>query len=338
MDVTDKTNPSPPQGTIPKSFQSSTLGQALTQTLETSKERMLYKKLPEPSTAYPIDFASSDYLSLNQLPELRAQYLQKLSISPSVFGSGASRTVVNGNSHAMLENRLKAFFGYEAAVLCNSGYDANLAFFEVVPQKGDIIVFDEKVHASIHDGMKVSKVKKEDMLLFKHNNMVEMKKALKAARDRSPTASIFVAVESLYSMDGTMAPLGTICDLADEVNGHVYVDEAHSVGVYGPRGKGLVALHGVENRVLATLATFSKAINCSGGKYFFYPPRAKLIKIPAVILTKSMVQEVISNFSRTWIYTTCTSYAAVIAVDCCIDVLEDGRSEKVGILHCFDNI
>jgi 8-amino-7-oxononanoate synthase len=264
---------SPSPGTVTKPFHASTLGQALTKTLVTSKERQLYKKLPEPSSAYPIDFASSDYLSFTHVPELRAQFLHKLSISPSVFGSGGSRTVINGGSHAMLENRLKAFFGYEAAVLCNSGYDANLAFFEVVPQKGDIIVFDEKVHASIHDGMKVSKVSKDDMISFKHNNMVEMKKALKAARDKSSTASIFVAVESLYSMDGTMAPLGEICDLADEVNGHVYVDEAHSMGVYGPRGRGLVAQHGVENRVLATLATFSKAINCSGGKHSF--PLAK---------------------------------------------------------------
>ena len=70
----------------------------------------------------------------------------------------------------------------------------------------------------------------------------------------------------------------------------------------------------------------------------FHHPTAELIKIIAVILTRSVVQEVISNFSRTWIYTTCTSYAAVIAVDCCIDVLEDGRSEKVRILHCIENI
>ena len=141
---------SPSPGTVTKPFHASTLGQALTKTLVTSKERQLYKKLPEPSSAYPIDFASSDYLSFTHVPELRAQFLHKLSISPSVFGSGGSRTVINGGSHAMLENRLKAFFGYEAAVLCNSGYDANLAFFEVVPQKGDIIVFDEKVCRAIH--------------------------------------------------------------------------------------------------------------------------------------------------------------------------------------------
>ena len=210
MNVMVKTHPSSAQGTVPKSFQSSTLGQALTQTLETSKERLLYKKLSEPSSAYPIDFASSDYLSLTLLPELRAQYLHKLSIFPSVFGSGESRTVVNGSTYAMLENRLKHFSGTKQRCFAIQDTMRIWRFSRSSPRKGDIIVFDEKVHASIHDGMKVSKVKKEDMLMFKHSNMVEIKKALKAARDKSPTANIFVAVESLYSMDGTMAPLGTI--------------------------------------------------------------------------------------------------------------------------------
>jgi len=174
-----------PQGTMAPSFQSSTLGNALSKALASSKDRLLDKKLPEPSTAFPIDFASSDYLSLSLIPSLRSQFLQKLSVSPSVFGSGGSRLVVNGNAHTMLENRVKAFFGYEAAVLCNSGYDANLAFF-CIPQRGDIVVFDEKVHASIHDGMKMSKVKKEDMVSYKHNDMGELKKVLKAVRERAP--------------------------------------------------------------------------------------------------------------------------------------------------------
>ncbi len=266
MDTEAKTCP---QRIMAPSFQSSTLGTALSKALASSKERLLHKRLPEPSTAFPIDFASSDYLSFSLIPSLRSNFLQKLSVSPSVFGSGGSRTVVNGNAHTMLENRAKAFFGYEEAVLCNSGYDANLAFFECIPQRGDIVVFDEKVHASIHDGMKMSKVKKEDMVSYKHNDMGELKKVLKAARERAPNSSIFVAVESLYSMDGTMAPLIEICDLADEVGGHVFVDEAHAVGVYGPRGRGRVALFGLENRVLATLVTFSKALNCSGGESLF---------------------------------------------------------------------
>ncbi|KAF8345495.1 pyridoxal phosphate-dependent transferase [Amanita rubescens] len=274
-------------------------GTALSKALASSKERLFYKRLPEPSTAFPIDFASSDYLSLSLIPSLRSDFLQKL--------SAGSRTVVNGNAHTMLENRAKAFFGYEAAVLCNSGYDANLAFFEI--------------HASIHDGMKVSKVKKEDMVSYKHNDMGELKKALKAVRERAPNASIFVAVESLYSMDGTMAPLVEICDLADEVGGHVFVDEAHAIGVYGPRGRGRVALFGLENRVLATLAPFSKALNCSG----------------AVILTRNLVQDFITNYSRTWIYTTTQNYPSVIAADCCLDVLEDGRSEKLSE-QLFDRI
>ena len=183
-------------------------------------------------------------------------------------------------AHAALESRLERFFGAEKALLFNSGFDANVAFFSAIPQPGDVVLYDEHIHASVHDGMTASRVDPSNCIKFTHNSVAALTRSLRKLLHenddlRDGRAGAFVAVESLYSMDGTFAPLHDIVRCVEEMlprgNGYIIVDEAHATGIYGPQGRGMVAALGLEGRVLARLHTFGKALAGSGGARFFLP-------------------------------------------------------------------
>jgi 7-keto-8-aminopelargonate synthetase-like enzyme len=225
-------------------------------------------------TSPPVDFSSNDYLSLATSPSLRARVLTALHAAPAILGSGGSRLLVYNHAHAALEARLERTFRVPAALLFNSGFDANAGFFASVPQPGDAVLFDVAIHASVHDGMRASRVAPALRRAFPHNDTHALRAALLALRSENVAlkegeSSVFVAAESVYSMDGTVAPLRAMLDTMDEVfpagNAHMFVDEAHATGIYGPGGRGMVALLGLEDRVLARLHTFGKALAASGG-------------------------------------------------------------------------
>jgi len=245
--------------------------------LASREERWIRRRLPDPSISSSrsalIDFNSNDYLSLSDSPTLRSHFLKKLSEAPDVLGSGGSRLLVNGQAHAALEARLAAFFKSEAVLLFNSGFDANVGFFSSIPHPGDAIVYDEYIHASVHDGIRGSRVG-DKQFSFAHNSMSDLRRVLTRLRDdypgyRSGHNSLFLAVESLYSMDGTFAPLLEIVNMLEDLfplkNGYLMVDEAHSTGIYGSEGRGRVAMLGLEDRVFARLHTFGKALAATGG-------------------------------------------------------------------------
>ena len=262
------------------------------------------------------DFSSNAYLSLSAQPSVRAEYLARLQaaaaleaspaahLSPPLLGSGGSR-LLDGNSAAAeaLEQTLAAFHNAPAALLFNSAMDANVGLFSCVPQPDDAIVYDELVHASIHDGMRLSRAGRK--IPFAHNTVwigSDGETAPRAAdrRDgeprpleailagllngpgghlfRSGDRSVFVAVEGVYSMDGDAAPLKEVTACVQRWlplgNGFVIVDEAHSVGVFGDRGRGLVCELGLEDQVCARVLGFGKAMGCSGGTYLptYLPP------------------------------------------------------------------
>ena len=141
-----------------------------------------------------------------------------------------------------------------------------------MPQPGDVIVYDGFIHASVHEGMKLSRAREK--IMFRHNDVKALEAVLGAMmgdeRVRSGEKSIFVAVEGLYSMDGDLCPLKNVVECVERLlprgNGHVVVDEAHSNGIYGEQGRGIVCSLGLESRVFARLHTFGKAIGCNGGK------------------------------------------------------------------------
>jgi len=221
-----------------------------------------------------IDFSSNDFLSLSVAPSFRAGFARELSrTAHAPLGSGGSR-LLDGNSvyAEQLEADIARFLRGRAGLLFNSGFDANSGFFACVPQPGDVVVYDELIHASVHEGVRLSRAGKR--VPFKHNDVDALETALRALVEGDPLVrggerNVFVAVETLYSMDGDLAPLKGIAATVEDVfggrNGYLVVDEAHSTGVYGDLGRGLVCELGLEEKVFARLHTFGKALACNGG-------------------------------------------------------------------------
>jgi 8-amino-7-oxononanoate synthase len=229
------------------------------------------------NTSSLVDFSSNDYLSLSSSPILRTRFLHSLNTSSQdkLLGAKGSRLLISGGAHAELEDRLAQFFHAPAALLFNSGFDANVSLLASVPQQGDLIIADELVHASMHDGARQSRaIWDQKTHTFQHGSVTSLRRLCNSMVKKylgleEGRRSVFVAVESLYSMDGTIAPLPEMVDALEELfpcgNAYLIVDEAHATGIYGPQGRGLVAHFGLENRVFARLHTFGKALAGSGG-------------------------------------------------------------------------
>ncbi|MEY3199247.1 MAG: hypothetical protein RJA13_1205, partial [Bacteroidota bacterium] len=195
------------------------------------------------------DFFSNDYLGFSKI--------KSVEIASSENGGTGSR-LISGNSNEAIqcEKSLARFFNSEAALVLNSGYVANLAFFSTLPQRGDTIIYDENIHASVRDGIRLSLA---NSFAFKHNSIEDLVRKLKQA-----SGSIYIAVESLYSMDGDFAPLAEIVAVSNENNAYLIVDEAHACGVFGESGRGIVDLLGLNEFVFAKVVTFGKAYGAHG--------------------------------------------------------------------------
>lgn len=246
-----------------------------------------------------VDFSSNDYLSLSTNPDIRQAFLNLLrqegfssrpgqkeeeeepSTSPPPppqLGSRGSRLLDGNHPFAdELEALVAAHHGSPSALLFTSGFDANVGLFSCAPQPGDFIIYDELIHASVHDGMRLSRVPAARRIPFRHNSVNGLRDVLgELARGEDGVvdgkANVFVAVEAVYSMDGDLAPLREMVDVIHEVlprrNGYFIVDEAHATGVFGRRGRGLCCKLGVEDKVFARVVTFGKAVGSQGGKSF----------------------------------------------------------------------
>lgn len=224
-----------------------------------------------------IDFYSNDYLSL-------ARNNSKLI---SAAGSTGSRLLSGNSQEAMhCETFLATFFNSESALVFNSGYNANLGFFSALPQRGDTVIYDELIHASVRDGIRLSFAKN---YAFKHNDLVDLVAKIKMAQ-----GTVFVAVESLYSMDGDFSLLTEIAEICYKHKVLLVVDEAHSGGIYGNQGKGMCEELGIVHHVFARLITFGKAYGSHG----------------AAVLSSKICTDFLINFSRSFIYTTALSPAS----------------------------
>ena len=207
-----------------------------------------------------VDFASNDYLALANAPRLKQAVSAALARSVPV-GSGGSR-LLRGNhpEHEALEAEAAAFFGAESALWFATGYTANSALLSTLPQRGDVILHDELIHASAHEGMRLSRAAARAV---PHNNLQGFADALASWRAENAKGTAWIAVESLYSMDGDKAPLAELAELAARYEAVLLVDEAHATGVFGPQGRGLAA--GLEGRGnVITLHTCGKALGCEG--------------------------------------------------------------------------
>lgn len=232
-----------------------------------------------------IDFLSNDYLGLSKSKTvfyLSHAYLVENGYE--VNGATGSR-LLSGNHflYQEVEKMLCQFHSSESALIFNSGYDANVGFFSSVPQRGDIILYDEFIHASIRDGISLSHAKSYK---FKHNDLENLETLFK--RIKETNASVYIATESVFSMDGSKAILEELALFSSSNNCYLIVDEAHAVGVFGKDGSGLVQELGLEKLIFARIITFGKAIGAHG----------------AAILGDDLLKKYLINFARSFIYTT----------------------------------
>ncbi|HEY0667484.1 MAG TPA: 8-amino-7-oxononanoate synthase [Sphingobacteriaceae bacterium] len=256
--------------------------QLLETKLEARKESGILREMQLPGNG--VDFCSNDYLGFKDHPLLKAEAIHLLTETKLPLGSGGSRLLA-GNSDQLqrLEKETAAFFKSEKALFFNSGFDANLGIFSSVPQKNDIILYDELVHASIRDGIRLSFARSYS---FAHNKPEALEKKLKLFRG----STIYVAVESVYSMDGDTAPLRDMVNVCQNYDAALIVDEAHATGVLGS-GRGACEQENVSDHVFARVFTFGKALGSHG----------------AAVCGSVILQEYLLNFSRSFIYTTAFS-------------------------------
>ena len=234
-----------------------------------------------------IDFSSNDYLGLGASEVLRRAATQAIERGVSI-GAGGSR-LLRGNDpeHEALEAEAAAHFGAETALFFGGGFLANTAIFSTLPDRDDMIVHDELIHASVRDGMRMSKA---DHVAARHNDAQTFDDAILRWRQGGGTGRPWIAVESLYSMDGDRAPLDDLLRVAERHDGVLVVDEAHATGVLGPDGRGLAA-HLEGRHDVVSLHTCGKALGVMG----------------ALVLAPVVMRDFLVNRCRPFIYATAPS-------------------------------
>lgn len=280
----------------------------LSRSLDKRREQNAFRKLITNNDL--VDFCSNDYLGFARSQEL-ANAIKKESAQSEIIsnGSGGSRLLAGNTTYVEdLEEKIASFHNATSGLIYNSGYDANVGLFSSLGQKDASFIYDELIHASVHDGIKMSSAAS---FMFRHNDLFHLEERLKIAE-----GSVFVAVESIYSMDGDEALLKEISDICKKYNANLIVDEAHATGVTDNEGKGLVQKYGIENEVFARVHTFGKGLGCHG----------------AIILGDKLLRDYLINFSRSFIYTTALPLHSLISINQSYDLLQ-GSHEKIRQLH-----
>lgn len=257
-----------------------------------------------------IDFSSNDYLGLSRSHQLGTSIFQEWKIHLSHlngFGSTGSRLLTGNSLYAQeLEEKIAKFHGYEAGLLFNCGYMANVGLLSAITNQESVILFDAAVHASTRDGIRLSRAK---AFPFRHNDLEHLENRLKNSLSQGDR---FICVESIYSTDGSIAKLPEISRLAREYEAHLIVDEAHAVGVCGPKGRGLVAEHDLMAYVFAQVTTFGKALGTQG----------------AVIFGNHTLKQFLINFATSYIYTTALPFQTLAAIKCSYDLFPRMDQER----------
>ncbi|MET0361516.1 MAG: 8-amino-7-oxononanoate synthase [Sphingobium sp.] len=261
------------------------------------------------------DFASNDYLGLAGDPIIGQAVADAVAQGVPV-GSGGSR-LLRGNApeHEALETQAAAFFGTQAALFVGSGFAANCALFAALPQRGDLIVADELIHASVHDGIRVSK---GTALYARHNDPQSFADIIAGWRAEGGKGRVWIAVETLYSMDGDMAPLTDLAAIAARNEAMLILDEAHATGVFGLGGRGLSA--GLDGRDdVVTLHTCGKALGTEG----------------ALICGSRLVVDYLVNRARPFIFSTAPSPLMAVAAGAALEriALADDLRERLSVLR-----
>ena len=261
-----------------------------------------------------VDFTSNDYIGLardNQFHKLIEEEVK----SNQLYGGSTGSRLLSGNNDYVeqLETKIAAFHRSEAALIFNSGFDANYGLLSTLPYRGDTIIYDELVHASIHDGIKAGKANK---VVFTHNDLSDLEEKLRQA-----TGLKYVVTESLFSMDGDVAPLREMSFVCSKYGAGLIVDEAHATGVIGEKGEGLVNHLGIETDMLARVHTFSKALGAHG----------------AVILCSNDLKEFLINYCRPFIFSTAMSLHSLASIHVAYDYFPTLTDRRTQLKH-LENI
>jgi 8-amino-7-oxononanoate synthase len=254
-----------------------------------------------------IDLCSNDYLGLSRrlvrdpIPEVER------------IGATGSR-LVSGNSraHEEFERYLAEVHQCEAALVFGSGYEANLGLLSCIADRGDTIIFDDLCHASMRDGIRLSFARS---FSFRHSDLDDLRKKIQSAR-----GECFIAVESVYSMDGDIAPIVDLCKVAEEYGAHLIVDEAHATGIFGAQGEGLTQSLGLSARVFARVHTFGKALGYKG----------------ACVVGSGALRSYLINFARPFIYSTAPDSLSLVLMRRAYDYTREATMERQHVWSLID--
>ncbi|WP_325263551.1 pyridoxal phosphate-dependent aminotransferase family protein [Flavobacterium sp.] len=260
--------------------------------LESRMQNKALRTLPKPNDL--IDFASNDYIGFSK-SELIFNETHQFLLDHKIKSNGATGSrLISGNHflYTETENYIAQFHQSESALLFNSGYDANVGFFSCVPQRNDVVLFDELCHASIRDGIQMGNAKSYKFL---HNDFEDLERLL-SKQDQNST--IYVVTESVFSMDGDCPNLEELIAVSEKYNSYLVVDEAHALGVFGEKGEGVIQSLALQNKIFARIMTFGKGLGCHG----------------AVVLGSNELKSYLVNFARSFIYTTGLSPHSVATI------------------------
>lgn len=294
-------------------------GDFLNQRLNVRAEQNALRKLL-PANADLIDFSSNDYLGLSRSHELHdiiaAEYELVMKSGEFRWNGSAGSRLLNGDSAVahLTEKFLADFFRSESALIFNSGYTANVALMSALPSRTSTVLYDEKIHASVRDGIRMNGCRAWS---FRHNDLTHLEELLSKS-----TNEIWVVVESVYSMDGDSPDAKQLTELCERYNAALIVDEAHSGGIYGEQGKGWCVENEIENRVFARLFTFGKAYGVHG----------------AAVCGSETLRTYLVNFARPFIYSTTLPVRDVIAIREAVkfaSACDSERSQLSGLIDYF---
>jgi len=260
-----------------------------------------------------VNFCSNDYLGLADHPVLRAHAVEAVRNSEKIGGTGSRLLSGQTEEWRDLEDEFAKFAGTESALFFTTGYAANLGLLSSLVGKDDVVFSDERNHASLIDGMRLSGARK---VIYPHLNLNALEDALRQAA--GPTWRRVIVTETVFSMDGDIAPLVELADLAEKYNAALILDEAHATGVHGPAGHGLAAAAGITSKVLAIIHTCGKALASAG----------------AFVCGPAVLKEHLVNHARTFIFSTALPPYFSAQIGAAVQLAEKMDEDRASLLHC----
>lgn len=257
-----------------------------------------------------LNLSSNNYLGVANHPMLKAAAIQ--AVQQLGCGATSARLIVgNYELYDQVEKDLAQFKNTEAALMFNSGYSANVGIITTLASKGDIILSDKTNHASIIDGVRLSGA---ECLCYKHIDIADLERCLKIAQGYRRK---LIITDSVFSMDGDLAPLPAIVELKEKYGAVLMIDEAHGGGIFGENGRGLAEFYGVSDRVEINMATLGKAFGCSG----------------AYVAGRKVLIDYLRNKARSFIFTTGLPPAVVASVQAALQVVQQENWRRIEVLE-----